>query len=167
MSDDADQEPLTVDYWRLTRVLGRTLEHDSPEFWRVAEALGAEFPQYSWHNAMTDGDSADGDALTRVAPGPARYMLFAHPDYYPAGGADDRVDLGFRSVADAEEYMGVTGRLPGNDKAHLLDTVEGLIVRDWRRDSSEREVAWRALTVEEAERASDWRYRIRAARLGV
>jgi hypothetical protein len=31
-------EPLTVDYWRLTRALGGVLDHDSPEFWRVAEA---------------------------------------------------------------------------------------------------------------------------------
>jgi hypothetical protein len=55
MGDDAAEKPLTVDYWRLTRALGRTLDHDSPEFWRVAEALDAEFPEFSWHNAMTDG----------------------------------------------------------------------------------------------------------------
>lgn len=51
----APAQPLTVEYWRLTQALGGALDHDSPEFWRVAEALEAEFPQFSWHNAMTDG----------------------------------------------------------------------------------------------------------------
>lgn len=45
---------LQVEYFALAAALGRALEHDSPEFWQVVAELAKTFPQYDWHNAMTD-----------------------------------------------------------------------------------------------------------------
>lgn len=68
---------------------------------------------------------------------PKRYVLFAHPNYYPRGGALDAIG----SFADLEEAVTALPAPGGGDEsgrqefeyAHILDIKTGLIVRAWER----------------------------------
>ena len=49
-----EDDELTVPYFPLAYALGRALYDDHGMFWSVVAELNRTFPQYAWHNAMTD-----------------------------------------------------------------------------------------------------------------
>jgi hypothetical protein len=46
------------DACQVAYALGRALDSDSAEFWYVVKELSKPFPEWSWHNLMTDGPAS-------------------------------------------------------------------------------------------------------------
>ncbi len=47
---------ITVDYFIITRALGKAFGNDYEElYWRVIHELNEVYPQLSWENAISDG----------------------------------------------------------------------------------------------------------------
>lgn len=48
--------PLRVDYWRLTNAIAQAFygHQDEPFYWSLIVKLEQEFPEFDWHNAISD-----------------------------------------------------------------------------------------------------------------
>jgi hypothetical protein len=54
-AEPPDDDEFLLSYFTIAAALGRALDHDSPEFWNVICELQVDYPDFDWHNAMTDG----------------------------------------------------------------------------------------------------------------